>query len=545
MYRYRSGSANPLTGRFLNRANSIKRKLVAIIMLTSSTALLLSCGAFSVFEVIMYRITMVRELSSVAQIVAASSSAAVLFQDRKEVIATLGMLRAEQRLTSACIYLRNGKLFASYSRAGVTPRLPGTPGPDGNYIGDDRLHLFRPILLDGERLGTVYLESDLDEGRARLKLYTTMVMLVLLLALVVAFVLSSRLQRVISEPVLRLAETASLVSASKNYTVRAQNNSNDEVGLLVDNFNEMLSQIHARDTALQKAQDGLEKRVKDRTRALENEVAERRRIESELLAAKEAAEQANRTKSIFLANMSHELRTPLNAVIGYSEMLQEPGSIENVEQAREDLARIERAGKNLLAIINDVLDLSKIEAGKTELHNELFLVATVVEDAVSTVRPLAQSKGNTLLEECFSNVGYMEADLVKVRQSLLNLLSNACKFTQGGSVRVVVLRTGPPGREWIEFRVMDNGIGMSAEQRTKLFKSFSQVDSSTTRKYGGTGLGLAISQRFCQMMGGNISVDSELGQGSTFTMRLPATARNYNTEPIADFSSCSDIAPGW
>ena len=233
-------------------------------------------------------------------------------------------------------------------------------------------------------------------------------------------------------------------------------------------------------------------------------------------------EVANRHKSEFLANMSHELRTPLNAIIGVTEMLLEDARDLKRDDEVEPLERVLRAGRHLLALINDILDLSKIEAGKMELHLESFPVAPLIEDVIKTIQPLAAKSGNELTVSCPSGVGAMHADQTRVRQALLNLVSNANKFTERGKVTIGVRRTAGHGGEWITITVADTGIGMTPEQMSRLFQEFMQADASTTRKYGGTGLGLAISRRFCQMMGGDITVESEVGRGSTFTIRLPA-----------------------
>ena len=240
------------------------------------------------------------------------------------------------------------------------------------------------------------------------------------------------------------------------------------------------------------------------------------------LVSKEAAEAANAAKSRFLANMSHELRTPLNAVIGYSQLLQETCEERGIEGMMTDLARIERAGGILLHLVNDVLDYSKAEAGKIELHLETFDVRAVIEDVMATVEPLAAKNRNRLSVRAPERVATVHTDLTRFRQSLMNLVANACKFTEGGDVSVEVLREQSGPRDWMVVSVRDTGIGLSPEQQGKLFHGFTQGDASTTRKYGGTGLGLAISRQMCRLIGGDISVESELGKGSNFTMRIPA-----------------------
>jgi PAS domain S-box-containing protein len=260
------------------------------------------------------------------------------------------------------------------------------------------------------------------------------------------------------------------------------------------------------------------------------DITDRKRHEEELKVAKVAAEDANRTKSMFLANMSHELRTPLNAILGYSEMLVEEAEDLGETSFVPDLKKIHAAGKHLLGLINDVLDISKIEAGKMDLYIEAFEVRSLVDDVVSTVHPLVERNANSLLLRCPEGLGGMQADVTKVRQGLFNLLSNACKFTQEGQITLSVSRRSLDGRDWVDLAVSDTGIGMNAEQMSRLFQAFSQADASTTRKYGGTGLGLAITKRFCQLMGGDVSVESEPGKGTTFTMHLPAVVSPAGSE---------------
>ena len=258
--------------------------------------------------------------------------------------------------------------------------------------------------------------------------------------------------------------------------------------------------------------------------AIYTDITERKRNEAELNRAREAAETANRVKSEFLANMSHELRTPLNAVIGYSQMLQEEAKDAGQEDFIPDLAKIENAGKHLLGLINDVLDLSKIEAGRMTMFIEDANIAAMITEVRGIIEPLAAKNSNRLIVNCPASVGTIRTDVTKLKQSLLNLLSNASKFTDKGTVELTVARNGTGAAETVSFRVADSGIGMTPEQLGRLFQAFGQADSSTSRKFGGTGLGLAITRHFARMLGGDIAVTSEEGKGSVFTLTLPVQA---------------------
>ena len=260
---------------------------------------------------------------------------------------------------------------------------------------------------------------------------------------------------------------------------------------------------------------------------------EKVRLLEEAGQARDEAEEASRTKSQFLANMSHELRTPLNAIIGYSEMLQEEASeIEN-EEFEEDLERINGAGKHLLGLINDVLDISKIEDGAMDIYLETFPIEPMVQDVVTTMQTLVEKNSNSLEIDCPDSVGSIHAGTTKIRQCLFNLIGNASKFTEQGTISLKVSRGIAEGQEWINFAVSDTGIGMNEEQMGRLFEAFAQAEASTTRRFGGTGLGLAITRHFCEMMGGTVLVESQAGKGSTFTMKLPAFVDDSLGTPAA------------
>lgn len=293
---------------------------------------------------------------------------------------------------------------------------------------------------------------------------------------------------------------------------------------------ELEQKVQERTAELLAMRNQLEERVKERTAELneinlqlKEEIEIRKKTELAFKKAKEAAEQANLAKSQFLANMSHELRTPLNAIIGYSEILFEEIKDQPDNTYSNDLLKIIQAARHLLAMINDVLDLSKIEAGKMQIHAETFQLAEIVSETVNTVSPLVTKNQNVLQVIWQGREGLVHSDMTKIRQILLNLLGNASKFTDHGVIQLRVgIEDDTKGMSWVRFQVKDSGIGISPEQQAKLFQPFSQADPSTTRKYGGTGLGLAITQHFVDMLGGYLTLESNLGEGSTFTVLLPA-----------------------
>ncbi len=509
-----------MTVPFLS-GRTFKGKLTALLLVTTTLTLCLVGLGVIGLQLRLFRISARRELGTIAQIVALNSTAALAFSDAKTAKETLTALKAEPQIAAATLYTGAGTILASYLREGETVAGVIRPEAAGSRFQGWELFLFYDIPLNGEHVGKLCLKRDMRDGLSRAREFAPVMLGILALCLGVAMMISSRFQQAIARPITELAELAGRVTVSEDYSLRAKKMSNDEIGFLVDRFNEMMKRIHTRDLQLQEAQDELEVRVAARTSQLRTEIEERKQVERDLQVAKRAAEESNRAKSAFLANMSHELRTPLNAIIGYSELLEEDAEAEHQTQIVADLRKIQSSGKHLLALIGDVLDISKIEAGRMTLRMERVVVDSILDECVTAVTPLAAKNGNRVVLEQGESPGEVLVDALKFRQSLLNLLSNACKFTQDGTIK---LRTGcarREGRTWAEWSVEDTGVGIAPEQQARLFQSFTQVDSSYTRKHGGTGLGLAISQRLCNLMGGEVRLESEPGKGSKFTICIP------------------------
>lgn len=480
-------------------------------MSTTAVALMISGSVYMYIDHQNFRTKLFQELIVTADIIAENNTANILFHAPKEAEVSLASLKANKNIVAACIYDQNHSILASFKRKSAADvvfptvfsySVSGTPIE--NKLRE--LEVFRPIVVQGETIGSIYMISDLQEFRDRTRQFTAIALIILAATLILVYLVTRRIQRLISDPIIKLAEIEHEISEKKDYSIRIPDDRKDEIGSTMRAFNEMLEQIEYQNTALIKAKD----------------IA----IESE------------KAKEAFLANMSHEIRTPLNAILGLSDLLNQTTLS---EEQRQYIQGINGSGEQLMSIINDILDFSKIQSGKFTLELISFSFKTCLEDVLKALSYKSLEKNIEIHVQHGESVpDVIKGDPYRLKQILTNLVSNAIKFTESGQITIST-EAQPNSKGGVDIKcfVRDTGIGISRDKLHKIFESFTQADDQTSRMYGGTGLGLAICKNLIELQGGTISVESIVGQGSTFIFTIPyrkGKAEDLETEEPKNYT---------
>ncbi len=484
----------------------IKRKLMLVILLTSSFALLLMGSAVITYELVTFRRALAVNIGVLAQIIGSNSTAAVAFDDPKSAREILAALSAEHQITAAAIYDKSGRLFASFPEEVPASEFPKQPGPDGHRFDRAHLVMFQPILQEGTRLGTIYLQADLGVMYSRFTVYGALILIVSACSFLAAMSLSARFQRRISRPILELAEVATAVSERHDYSVRGTKHGADEIGQLTEAFNQMLTTI-------------------DESNALLSASEERLRL------ALEGSEAANHAKDNFLAILSHELRTPLTPVLATVAMLESDESIPS--HIHHELEVLQRNIEVEARLIDDLLDVTGITRGKLELHRHVVDVRSLLEHTMQNYCASTAAKKNLRVSmEVTASETCVLGDSSRLTQVFWNLLQNACKFTpEAGAIDIRVYNepsawNGEGSRPELIVEVCDNGIGIDAKTLPRIFNAFEQGERSRSTNFGGLGLGLAISRAIVELHGGSISATSDgMDKGTKLFVRLNTALR--------------------
>ncbi|MGJ9417181.1 ATP-binding protein [Massilia sp. CMS3.1] len=517
----------------MTRHSSIRKKLVLVVMATTLAALLVSVGLIITYDLRTYQRSLVNDLSTQAELVGHMTSAALAFDDPRLAGENLALLRTRPIVGAAAIFDENGRLFASYSARGKPAVFPPRPQSAGARTEGASLVVFRPIVENGETIGTVWLHAE-NRMLARTLDYLAIALGVMLLAMGTAYLLMRRMGRVITAPIVAVTEIARDVVATRDYSRRAPRVGNDEAAELADSFNAMLTEIEQRTRELEDSNGEIVREAQERSRAqqevmrlneqLEHRVDERTLqlalANAELANAIDEARKANQAKSAFLSSMSHELRTPLNAILGFAQILTSQALPTTDAQKKEFANHILKSGRHLLTLINEILDLAKVESGTITLSMEPVGLGEILGECQGMIEPLAAARGIRVLFPQQVDAVLM-ADRTRLKQVLINLLSNAIKYNRdAGAVVLDCVQAGP---ERLRISVQDTGMGLRADQVENLFQPFNRLGQEAGAQEG-TGIGLVVTRRLVELMNGTIAMSSSPGVGSVFTIELGTTA---------------------
>lgn len=460
---------------------SLKNKLALMIMVTGTILLMLTITIYVMFDVASLKKNKIKDVNVLANIIAVNNQAALLFNDTAAAKESLYSLISNKDIEYVCILNKQGQLFSesNFTTAKILP-----PKSEGSMVKEsDVIKVFYDINFQGTELGSLYIRSNFNQVNEQIKIAIKIGAIILILAIIATYILTQIIQKSITNPILELASRSSIISEKRDYSTKINIERDDEIGVLVNSFNHMLSEIDKQNVAL--------------------------------VNAKNKAEQSSIAKEQFLANMSHEIRTPLNGIDGMGKLLEETSL---TKEQQEFVLAIRMSSDNLLVIINDILDFSKIEAGKLTIEKIDFNLKKNISQALKTVSYKAEKKGLSLTAKIDDNISeILIGDPTRLNQVIINLLSNALKFTQEGYVKLnCYLIDQSLTSNKIKFEVLDTGIGIESDKLEKIFESFSQEDDSTTRKFGGTGLGLSISKHLVELFSGELKVQSVKGKGTSF-----------------------------